>query len=51
MPDEELPGGSDGELEGEDGTGGNVGGDEAESKKPLIECSLQNGQEISGQFL
>lgn len=50
VPDEELPGGSDGELEGEDGTGGNVGGDEAESKKPLIECSLQNGQEISGSF-
>ena len=49
-PDDELPGGGDGEQEGEDGPGGSVGGEEDESKKPLIECSLQNGQEISGSF-
>ena len=46
----EKPGGSGTEEEGEDGPGDNTGGDEEESKKPLIECSLKNGQEISGSF-
>ena len=49
-PDDELPGGGEGEQEGEDGPGGSIGGEEDESKKPSIECSLKNGQEISGSF-
>lgn len=43
--------GSDDPGGGSEGPGGNVGGDEDESKKPKIECTLTNGQNVSGNYL